>query len=90
MRFSKDVCAAHPAAAPVQRVHGSDCLPHEACVKFPKEVWSSAGSKCTLPKPLCPCVDTDVALQELSFDYQWEAHHLRENTKCLCGSPQCR
>eukprot|EP00903_Cladosiphon_okamuranus_P016857 g15545.t1 len=28
--------------------------------------------------------------EELSFDYQWEAHHLRENTKCLCGSPRCR
>eukprot|EP00752_Nemacystus_decipiens_P004070 g3725.t1 len=28
--------------------------------------------------------------EELSFDYQWEAHHLRENTKCLCGTPQCR
>lgn len=29
-------------------------------------------------------------LQELSFDYQWEAHELREATKCLCGTPSCR
>ncbi|CAM9293989.1 unnamed protein product, partial [Discosporangium mesarthrocarpum] len=28
--------------------------------------------------------------EELSFDYQWEAHHLRPKTKCLCGSPSCR
>lgn len=38
----------------------------------------------------CPCLDIGHVLQELSFDYQWEAHHLRENTKCLCGTPQCR
>lgn len=28
--------------------------------------------------------------QELSFDYQWEAHELRQATKCLCGTPSCR
>lgn len=63
-------------------------VPHQGCVKLTKECWLLGWDAST--KPLCPCVDVDFALQELSFDYQWEAHHLRENTKCLCGTPQCR
>lgn len=38
---------------------------------------------------LCAC-ERPLAFQELSFDYQWEAHELREATKCLCGTPSCR
>ncbi|CAM9641707.1 unnamed protein product, partial [Ectocarpus fasciculatus] len=50
------------------------------------EQWTAMG------QPRCAVFSLRAmkAGEELSFDYQWEAHHLRENTKCLCGSPQCR
>lgn len=39
---------------------------------------------------MVPLLDSRSHFQELSFDYQWEAHELREATKCLCGTPSCR
>ncbi|CAM9759165.1 unnamed protein product, partial [Hapterophycus canaliculatus] len=50
------------------------------------EQWTAMG----LPRCAVFSLRGMEAGEELSFDYQWESHHLRQNTKCLCGSPQCR